>query len=503
MGLEADGAPGPASNLPVDQPLGRRKGGKWEVTKGHGERLKELGVDDETGGMALRPFARHPKRKADDETTPPNAADEFAQFFSNDPRPDDAPSEPPAAPVTEPPAPAVAMEEQSAAGWYPDTKDPGLMRYWDGFHLTGQTMRVGPPPPVEPVDKPSVDTPEPNVATAVVAQSPSPSPARYATDLLAPDVPPTPLLGSRLLPGAGGDEVTAPEPPPAAPSDRSAPTAPATSSGPEPGIVVAPAPAPGFPTAPAAPATPAAPAAPVAPVSPAVPLAAAAPVAPAVPAASTVTPPVASAADDGVDDREDGKEVAATSETGSTGATRPSSEAATDRTNSWAERTEQAVTRAQATGTPEAWQEAAKAAAVVSEMAQTMQAAADLRQSAEQLGKVAEEARRRADEAEEAAAEARRTVDETAQAAKQAAEASEAAARKAEEARRKAERATEATPRVADRAKDAAQAAAGAKRRAQMVEEIVARAHNADTPEAWSEARRSAERAAESDSEQG
>jgi hypothetical protein len=60
-----------------------------------------------------------------------------------------------------------------------------------------------------------------------------------------------------------------------------------------------------------------------------------------------------------------------------------------------------------------------------------------------------------------------------------------------------------ATPRVTERAKDAAQAAAGAKRRAQLVEEIVARARQADTPEAWSEARRSTERAMESREREG
>ena len=40
----------------------------------------------------------------------------------------------------------------------------------------------------------------------------------------------------------------------------------------------------------------------------------------------------------------------------------PAAEAASD---SWAERTEQAIVRAQASGTPEAWEEAAQAAAVV------------------------------------------------------------------------------------------------------------------------------------------
>jgi methyl-accepting chemotaxis protein len=165
--------------------------------------------------------------------------------------------------------------------------------------------------------------------------------------------------------------------------------------------------------------------------------------------------------------------------------------------DSWAERTEQAVLRAQAAGTPEAWQEAAQAATVVSELALTMQVAADVRRSAGQLDEAAEEARRRAEEAGELAAEAQRTVQKTAQAAKEAADVAAAAARAATEAKQKAERATEAMPRVAARSNDAAQAAAAAKRKVQLVEEIVTRAVGTDTPEAWSEAHRSADRAME------
>ena len=100
--------------------------------------------------MALRPFGRNQKKKAEEDTSP-NATDEFAQFFSNDPRTDEPSTQKTAGSWTsDPPSPTVTMEEQSAAGWYPDTKDPGLMRYWDGFHLTGQTMRVGPERPAAP-----------------------------------------------------------------------------------------------------------------------------------------------------------------------------------------------------------------------------------------------------------------------------------------------------------------------------------------------------------------
>jgi hypothetical protein len=414
-----------------------------------------------------RPFAR--KQKADEDTAP-SAADEFAQFFSNDPRPDDPTDDTPAASPAEQPAPAVSMEEQSAAGWYPDTKDPGLMRYWDGFHLTGQTMRVGPPPadapepgteqpvagPESSTGQPTVapepskgqptDAPEPSEgvrATAVIPPNPSGPPARYATDLLAPDLP---LLGSRLLPGAEKDPGATP-----VQSQDSAPV----------------------------------------------------PLGPSTPQEDV---PVA-------EDEESGPEATSPDEAEGTGASgrgsvaspppEPPVDTTVDQTNNWAERTEQAVTKAQATGTPEAWQEAARAASVVSEMAQTMRAAADIRQSAEQMDQAAEDAQRKADEAEEAAAEAQRAVQETAKAAREAAEAAATASRKAEEAKQKAERAIEATPRVADRAKGAAQAAADAKRRAQLAEEIVARAHQADTPEAWSEALRSTERAAESEAREG
>ena len=167
----------------------------------------------------MRPFARHPKRKAEDDQTP-NAADEFAQFFSNDPRPSEPPAEPVAA--VEPPAPAVTMEEQSSAGWYPDTKDPGLMRYWDGFHLTGQTMRVGPPPPAapEPSEAPAATPPAPTAE--VVPSGPPAPPARFGSEAPAPP----PLLGSRLLADAQVTTVTPPQPPEAvsAQSETSSPT---------------------------------------------------------------------------------------------------------------------------------------------------------------------------------------------------------------------------------------------------------------------------------------
>jgi len=418
----------------------------WEVTKGHGERLKETGGGVETGGMALRPFAKHQKRKADDDTTP-SAADEFAQFFSNDPRPDPPMDETSAAPA-EPPAPTVTMSEHSAAGWYPDSQDPGLMRYWDGFHLTGQTMRVDPARPAAAESgqaAATVATPEPTVA-------PSPS----VTELLAPDQPKVPLLGSQLLSSAVEsapvqEQASSPDRPEPSDAQLDVPVA----SREDGGSPVAPVPT-------AAPVATAAPAAPVTPGSPVAPADS-----PAAPSIARMTSPAVPSAPE------------------------------PEPTDSWAERTERAVARAQVAGTPEAWQEAAQAAAVVSEMALTMQVAADVRQSTKQLDKVAEESQRRAEEAEELAAEAQRAVTKTAQAAKEAADAASAAARAATEAKQKAERAAEALPRVAARSEDAARAVAAAKRKVQVLEEIVTKAHQANTSEAWHEAHRSAEQAME------
>ena len=54
------------------------------------------------------------------------------------------------------PATEVATPVQGDPGWYPDAAEPGLMRYWDGFHMTGQTVRLNPPPPAP---TPQADSP--------------------------------------------------------------------------------------------------------------------------------------------------------------------------------------------------------------------------------------------------------------------------------------------------------------------------------------------------------
>ena len=467
--------------------------------------------------MALRPFGRNQKKKAD-ENTSPNATDEFAQFFSNDPRTDEPSAQTPEVSWTpDLPSPAVTMEEQSAAGWYPDTKDPGLMRYWDGFHLTGQTMRVGPERPAapEPVDEGPAAAPGPEEGPPPVATQPGAgASARSATDLLAPDVPKVPLLGGGSLPamtgagdaapsqalpaGAAGTDVSSPSDGEPAKADLdsgaglAAPEAPA--SPPAPPAHAAPASAPPAP-APAPPAPAPAPPAP----APAPPAPAPAPAPPAPAPAPAPPAPAAAAPAPGASASAASAAPAPAAPTPADSGTESDTDKDTDEISHWAERTEQAVARAEATGTPEAWHEAAEAAAVVSEMAQTMQAAADIQKSAQELDRAAREAQLSADDAEKAVTEAKRTVERTARSAREAAEAADIAARAASDAEAKAQRAIDATPEVARRAQEAVEAAAGAKRRAQRVEEIVAKARRTDTAEAWREARRSAELALQSE----
>src|ERR1700728_3857166 len=114
----------------------------------------------ETCGMALRPFTRNPKKSEEDEETAPSDTSDALEFFSATPRPADPPAAAPQAAdpqaddaadadapkrMSVPKLPAVALPEDAEPGWYHDEADPGLMRYWDGFHLTGQSMRVEPP----------------------------------------------------------------------------------------------------------------------------------------------------------------------------------------------------------------------------------------------------------------------------------------------------------------------------------------------------------------------
>ena len=85
--------------------------------------------------------------------TAPDESTEVEQFFSNgskaeeaaskDARPVQSTAQPvPSVPSDVPPPPPAPVQEHGVAGWYPDETDEGLMRYWDGFHFTGQIMHV-------------------------------------------------------------------------------------------------------------------------------------------------------------------------------------------------------------------------------------------------------------------------------------------------------------------------------------------------------------------------
>ena len=58
--------------------------------------------------------------------------------------------------------PAVQSQDRQQPGWYPDTTERGLMRYWDGFHFTGQAKRPSAErrPTAPPVPKCRVDSEE-------------------------------------------------------------------------------------------------------------------------------------------------------------------------------------------------------------------------------------------------------------------------------------------------------------------------------------------------------
>ena len=159
--------------------------------------------------MAPRPFSRH-QRESDDERASKQAnvvAQFFADFSGSDDPPAVAaggapPSPMPSEQVPSEEVPSVVLEDHAGAGWYPDATDPGLMRYWDGFHLTGQVMhvharqgearpdaaapataRVG--APLSVVESPDVDE-TPDVEETPDVDDSFTGSAIRATDLLAP-----------------------------------------------------------------------------------------------------------------------------------------------------------------------------------------------------------------------------------------------------------------------------------------------------------------------------
>jgi len=521
--------------------------------------------------MVLRPFARHPKATAEERANP-RGSDQPAHLISNDPRPDDRPAGGAGADEASlHQTVSVTLPDGAGPGWYPDKADPRLMRYWDGFHLTGQVMHVH-----SRAGEAEASAPVPAPAGAVVSsiESFSRVTEQQAVGSRTADVPaparpagPAPRAGASRTVDLSATDLLAPfrsqpvppiDPKPAAgrSSQRAVPSVPAASTSVATGA--APAVKPAVPVGPALPpATPAA--------SPPSHETDPTPVEPtggrdetwtalrrfgepkpgpksetdaganggakaepkAEPPATVERDPEAKVradaaveADAGdnqvssnpegestMDARAPGDAVVVTPFTGddrlnrnelrSQGVMPPAtrsrsarSQGAADEATSWAEQTERAVTKAKALGTPEAWQEAARVAAVVAEVAQTMQAAADATQVAGQTAKEAEDAAERAKAAARQASDARQSAERTARAAQEAAEAAKVAERTAAEAKVAADQSAQEAPKLAEAARAAAQAAAGAGRKAQGLEEIVAKASTANTPEAWTEALR-------------
>ena len=168
----------------------------------------------------------------------------------------------------------------------------------------------------------------------------------------------------------------------------------------------------------------------------------------------------------------------------------PAADASVDKKSAdhWLKETEKAVANAQEVGTPAAWRNASEAAAVVGEMAGTLQVTSYAHQIAEQMTQAAEVAVQQAQESTQAASDAMKTAEQTAQAADEAAQAAQVAAQMAVHARHKAEQMARAAPHAVESAQIATQAAANAGARADELDQIVARARSVNTAQAWSEA---------------
>ena len=152
-----------------------------------------------------------------------------------------------------------------------------------------------------------------------------------------------------------------------------------------------------------------------------------------------------------------------------------------DEGGDWVDKAESAVARAASIDTAETWRQAMQAAAVMSDMAKTMFAATEAEEIAHELAGAAEAAAARA-------AEAKRTAQRMAQTAESAAETARAAVEASAEAKQAAERSARAVSETAESSLVAAEAAAEAKDKAQELDAIVARARQANTPDAWSDA---------------
>jgi Protein of unknown function (DUF2510) len=401
--------------------------------------------------MALRPFSRHSKSEADTETAL-DGDDGVPQFFSNGPRPVSNETRPAATPQEAadqnqiPAAQPVEAPQAADAGWYPDASDPELTRYWDGHHWTGQTMKVIPErrrtggiasasmANSAQVDPPSagavVRTPDLLVPNRPVAPNQPEGLPSMETPPAAPDVTITPTVGTGSVSPAPVQAPSAPTSSFTSHADSAGGDESSERNGVQAGAAVA---------------------------------------------AQDSVPTIEST---GIADRADDSDTAV------------SPPEANREGDTWFAEVARAVGRAQETKSPEAWQEAARVAIVVSEVAQTMQVMAEAELHAQKAAQTAQDATQIAALAEKAAAEANGTVVQTARTARIAADEARAAAQTAEQARLTAERAAEDVPKSAGLAKVAVQEAAKAVGNAKAIAEVVAKARLANTQEAWSEALR-------------
>ncbi len=149
--------------------------------------------------------------------------------------------------------------------------------------------------------------------------------------------------------------------------------------------------------------------------------------------------------------------------------------------DTWVERATTAVARAQAVDTSETWRDAVQAAVVVSEMAQTLLAAAEAKEKAQQLI-------RASDAAAESASKAKQVADLCSVAAREAGDAARAVAQAATDAKREAERTARIVAHEVEAARVAGESASAARKNMEELESIVEQAREVDTPEAWSTA---------------
>jgi hypothetical protein len=154
----------------------------------------------------------------------------------------------------------------------------------------------------------------------------------------------------------------------------------------------------------------------------------------------------------------------------------------------WAREADKAVATAGTAGTAAAWRSAAQAAVVVADIAQTMRVTTHAHEIVEQLAVAFEEAAEQAQMAQQAVDDALRMAEHTTQAAEEAAQAAQVAFEIAADARQKAEQAALEAPEALESAELAAQAVAQARATADQLDQIVIKAREANTPEAWSEA---------------